>query len=595
MKIWNSVFRGSFVFTLAMPSVIFQGEVQAQGEGMLAPGQVAPDPFEEGEVRFDIEEGVIAPDDPGQQELDARTAPQLSDKELEALRLQHLELREADAARLGNNLASATPWITPSLDQVSGIPARPTELADASDELLDPYKNIDILDDLDFRELPSAAIDSLFFIGLNNFNDRAAIIGSTLAEPAAATAGRRVFMTGNTHAGFWTQKLIPSPITPVPIPPGPPEAPIACCDTDVVYDEARGTLFWSVLYVGPGRGRVRIFVRDPIAAPNQCSFTIPTPPNTTPDYPHLGLSNKHLYLTVNNLGIAPTQVWRFGLQEMADCETTPFQVFNFDSLFRVFVPIEGAREAMYWGMVESPGFFPFLRGTFRIFKWHQDAANPVSFVRLISPANFVNPVCNGGVGNFDFIQKTTAWREFGFRLRGVLARDDSLKGMTTVLRFYWNVGPDPQHQLAHVHAAAFRESDLALIGQPHIFRPDMCLGYPVVSANERGAVGLSIAGGGGPSGRPAEGYVSIDDDLTPGMTFAPLVMTAFGTINRADGRYGDYFTAHPVEPCDMWFSVTNYSLIGFDQFNILPNVRYVEFGRGRDVQCYLRTRGLVYN
>lgn len=562
----------SFLITMPLVGFFSPCGVHSEGEGMLTPGLVTPNPNGGSKVmEYKVEVGVIEPDDVSQLEIDAALAPQISATDLEDLRLRVLELRETVTDLVDNNPRTDASQMRVNATGLPGSPVGPTELADA----VAP----ETLDITDFAEI--FPFEPLLFIGRNN----AAVPGSTLAEPAAANEGRHVFATGNTHAEYSTDGGMTW--NDVPIPPGPSDAPVPCCDQDVDYDQARTVTFWSLLYVDPKNmhGVVRIFVRPKIPGPTACSYTINAGSNILMDYPHMAISNNHLYLTSNNIDIetnqwAGAQVRRFGISEMATCQPTPFSVFQYgpeEVEQRVFVPIEGARETMYWGMLQDTEHFT-------IFKWHQDAGGPTSVTREISESTFENPDCRGGYGNYDFIERSTAWSITGFRLRGVLGRDDSEKGMTSLLRFYWNAAPDKNHEQAHVRAAAFRESDLALVGEPHIFNNDFCFGYPAVTANDRGAIGLSIAAGGrrGGFGRPAEGYVGIDDDFTPGMSFVTVYTTASGFNNRVDGRYGDYFTANPHEPCDLWFTVTNYSLVGN-----WPNVRYVEFGRGRDIPCYL--------
>mgnify|MGYP005851136125 CR=1 FL=1 len=114
---------------------------------------------------------------------------------------------------------------------------------------------------------------------------------------------------------------------------------------------------------------VRIFVRRSIPLANNCAYDIDpagTANNILPDYPHLGISNNHLYLTTNNIGPtgwAGSQVRRFNIDQMADCATTTVNTFTRTGApgQRVFVPVEGAREIMYWGMLESRTTFRSLR------------------------------------------------------------------------------------------------------------------------------------------------------------------------------------------------------------------------------------------
>ena len=342
--------------------------------------------------------------------------------------------------------------------------------------------------------------------------------------------------------------------------------------------------FWSVLYTTSSatNGVVRIFVRRNMPAADSCSYTIDpggTANNVLPDYPHLGLSDNFLYLTTNNTGGAGTQhqVRRFNIDQMADCvsaSTNTFTSTGPGGSQRVVTPVEGARDTMHWGWVETST-------SFRIFSWPESTTTVSSALRSLTHASaFVNPDCRGGVGNFDFIERSTAWSIAGFRLRGAVGAGR--------ISFYWNVGPDSSHPQGHVHAAVFREFDKALIAQPHIFNSGHCFGYPAVGVNDRGDLGLTIAAGGkaGGGGTAAQGFVGIDDSFTPGVGFfQSLSLTAGGTHNRSDGRYGDYFTSRRQTPCGLAWAATNHALLnGTATANV--NARYVEFVRGRDNTCY---------
>jgi hypothetical protein len=488
----------------------------------------------------------------------------LSDVELEALRLGVLELREKVADAVNNN----PPMEFRKFNEIPKNIVKPTSVS--------KYK-------ADDAEVPSS-----FMIGRNVANTRART-QSTLAEPAAANEGKFIFYMGNTYATYsidggatWVD---------VPIPAGPADAPTACCDPDAIYDRARGIVFWSILYVNASlnNGVVRIFVRPVVNAANTCSYDIDpggAANNLLPDYPHLGLSNDFVYLTTNNItngNWSGSQVRRFNADQMASCVVAATNTFTHVGAVgqRVFVPAEGARETMYWGAYEAAN-------SMRIFSWPEANAAPVSVLRNVSAANFANPDCRGGTGNFDFIERSTAWSIAGFRMRSAIGAER--------VSFYINAGPEgavrPQ---AHVRAAVFRTSDLGLVTEPHIWNPNFCFGFPAVSTNARGDLGLTIAAGGkaGGGGSAAQGYVGLDDDYTAGIgVFGNVILTAAGTHNRSDGRFGDYFTIHPHSPAGLFFSATNYSLSGgTNPANV--NARYVEFGRERDKASYLGWRNSI--
>lgn len=510
-------------------------------------------------------------------ELAAAKGPQLSAGELEALMRRKLERREKLASQVDNNPSSPR-----------GLPLAPgheTQIGEA--------------EELDTEASKFHGTPSLLAIGRNNKNPQAnTALGSTLAEPAAANNARQVFSAGNIrHAEFSNDGGVT--YTNVPLPGGPPDAPTQLGDHDVVIDDARRVVFHSALYVNSAttNGIVRIFVRRNIGPVTDCAYDIDpagTANNILPDYPHLGLTKRFLYLTINALPTSGTgfaRIYRFNIDQMVDC-VNPVTTSSFtqsSSTFgqRVWVPAEGTNniETMHWAQLDNTT-------TFRIFSWPEAAAAPNSVTRVISASTFTNPDCRGGINNTDWIERSTAFSIAGFHLRTAVA--PGALGGPGVLASYWNVGPDVPHTQGHIHAAVFNLSDLTLAAQPHIFSNTLCFGYPVVTANKRGDLGISLAAGGkaGGAGPAVQGFVGIDDEFTTGVGSFDLVQVASGTHNPADARFGDYFTIHAYEPCEKWFTATSYALLnGTGVANV--NSRYVEFGRQQSARCYRTHRDQI--
>jgi hypothetical protein len=201
-----------------------------------------------------------------------------------------------------------------------------------------------------------------------------------------------------------------------------------------------------------------------------------------------------------------------------------------------------------------------------------------------SSSSFTNPDCRGGKYDYDWIEDPMAWSITGFTLRSVVRKSKELIA-------YWNAGPSGGYTQGHVRAARFDVSTTTatLMSEPHIWSPDTCFGYPAVSTNARGDIGLSISAGGkaGGGGSPAQGYIGIIDDYSPAdLTPGTVYLTAKGLRNRSDGRYGEYYSVRPYSPCDLAWFATNYALRihpwGPDP---IPNVRSIFFARGRDWRC----------
>jgi hypothetical protein len=438
-----------------------------------------------------------------------------------------------------------------------------------------------------------------FLIGRNSKNTQAEVLGeSTIAEPAAINRKKKVFAAGNfNHAEYSTDHGVTwvdrSP------PGGPADAPIGCCDNDAVIDDDSKIGLHSFLYINGAQtnGIVRIFVRpknnlgdiscfydiDPAGAAN----------NIVPDYPHIALTDNFAYLSINAMptpGTGFARMYRFDLSQMLGCQMISFTTFDQSHATfgpRVWVPGEGANNQtrMLWVQNDSASVM-------RIFDWPEAAGAPSEVTRTIQTSNFANPDCRGGTGNFDFIEVATAFGIFGSRHRCAVAQGDNQP--TGVLACYWNAGNDGTFPQGLVRSAVFSLADLGLLAEPHIWSDNACFGYPAVTSNTKGDIGLSIASGGkaGGGGTAAQGYVGIDDQFTPGTgVFETIFLTASGVANRSDGRYGDYVTIHPYQTCDKWFGATSYAWDSapVDAANDV-NSRWVEFGRKKYENCYLNAQ-----
>jgi hypothetical protein len=429
--------------------------------------------------------------------------------------------------------------------------------------------------------------------------------GSTLAEPAAINEGPNVLFMGNTHQEFSTNNGLN--YTNIPIPGGPADAPFVCCDPDVIYDAARGISFriWLFTNAATTNGVVRIYVRRDQSLADNCSYTIDPAGglnNTLPDYPHLGLTNDFLYLTTNNIGGANggrSQVRRFNIDQMSDCVGTATNLYQYiwgAIGQRVFVPANGTREIMYWSLHEDVD-------TLRIFAWPETAAGPSTYLRNIAASSFPADVdCRGGTGDQDWWRAGTPSSIAGFRTRSAI-------GMGR-LHIYWNSGAIGGATQGHIRGAIFSVNEsapgvlpvigAAPIAQPVIFNNSFCWGYPIVGANDRGDMGMVLAYGGRAGGlagcvpnsttgcAAAQSAYAIDDDYSAGVGFGPATpfgLYATGTHNM--GRFGDYFTIKRHAPCGLVWVATGYGLSGGIAV-ANANVRYLEFGRGRDHQCWLR-------
>ena len=413
-------------------------------------------------------------------------------------------------------------------------------------------------------------------------NTRAQVVSSTLAEPAAANDANEVFYSGNTYNSYsgnngatWAAQAVHA---------GPAEAPAACCDPDVVHHAPTDTTFALLLYTNAAatNGVVDIEVRR--GSPNavDCIYRIDpggAANNVLPDYPHMGVTAGFLFLSTNNVGPAGwtgANTRRFNVTQMANCQSASFTSFNYVGTVgqRVHVPGETQQGVTceYWAQYENTT-------TIRWFQWCDTAASPTQFTRATTATTFANPDCRGGTGNFDFIERSTSWSITGFRGRVAVGG--------TQVTFLINGAGDAAHPQAHLHGQAISRSTLGVIANPVVFNSATCFGFPALGSNSRNDLGLSLAVGGraGGGGTAAQGFIGVDDASSAGIFFPTVSLTASGTHNRADSRFGDYFTVRGNDQCPGAWSATNYSLLNGNTASAHVNARYVEFRSTSQAAC----------
>lgn len=492
-----------------------------------------------------------------------------------ALRVVHVKISVSERTAIKRRMSERK--------NANAVQARSAKAASEAGEVQEPAP---VATSIGGADLTEAAKD--FIIGHNAKNPLAALAGnSTLAEPAAVNWRGKVLYAGNFDHLEWSSNHGVS-YTKITVPGGPPDAPIACCDNDIVIDD-KGVAYHSILYINSAltNGVVRIFVRPQGSNfTASCSYTHDPGgglDNITPDYPHIALSKNYLYLTYNATGAGGgfARIRRYNLAQLRACQAVTVNTFtqNWGALGqRVWTPAEGGynQARMMWIQHESTN-------QIKIFEWLESSASVTSVLKTVQSSNFSNPDCRGGIGNFDFVERPTSWSIAGFRTRCTMAvgPDQPAGG---VLACYWHSAATGNFPNSHVRAAHFSLTTKNLLSQPHIWNANYCFGYPVVTSNKRGAIGYSLAfggktGGGGPA---LKGAVGMFD--TFGRNFT---LSADGVAMRSDGRFGDYLTIHPYRGCSYWFGATSYAWksqpvdSGTD-----VNARWVEFGRAADLACW---------
>jgi hypothetical protein len=411
---------------------------------------------------------------------------------------------------------------------------------------------------------------------------------SLTSEPAVANSGKNWFVTRNWSRGYSTNAG--GVFTGIPDDNGPADAPFFCCDQDAIEDHGRDKILWSELFVDDAllTGVIRIHVRNKNNLVDNCTYDLNGGAGVLYDYPHLGLGNNFIYITANRItnGNAWTGaiVWRFNLDQIAACQNASGSVFVWTGQVgqRVWVPARGTTDTMFLVTIETTS-------QNRYFWWHENSNSISNKLLTVGTSNFGAATCIGGVGNANWMQNTLSTSAIGFQIRSAVGQDNRIPYLATYYTVNANGAGRPQ---AYAAGTIVQTTNMTLLNTADIFNSSACFGFPDVTANSRGDLGLSIAFGsstprsGGDTG-PVQGYVAISDDYSRGSNHSGFFETVFlcASGDRNPTRYGDYLTARVQEPVDIAFIATSYANSGGS-----ANTRVCEFLRGRYNQAYLDRR-----
>ncbi|HTD48937.1 MAG TPA: hypothetical protein VK881_16855 [bacterium] len=523
-----------------------------------------------------------------QASADGGAAPQLSAPELQAVRDRILQIRNRMAAQepqVSNGPSgvplNAGPQTVVSGRAVTGAPG----LSLATPSLIGPENQLDF-----GRDSGDPFGSDTTAGGCGGPTD--------LAELVAVTNGVLAFAAGNcAHV----EKSADGGISwdANGLPPGPTATPIICCDHDVIYDDSTRVVFHTSLYVSSdlSQSTVGIDVYRYMWSDNfpECTYFLgPTP--GLQDFPHVGLTQNFLYLSMSSISetLQSAVMLRFPKTALANC-VSPIPAsgsISWSSTIegqKVWRPSRGTnnKHTMFWA-------HRIDNSTLRIFKWDDASTGANNFTRPIAFSSSAAPGtdCAGGSNNTGYITATNT-SLVGFNFVGAVTGDK--------LYFYWQAGPAafPMTQ-AHIDGAVFGlqgTADVPFVytnsplAQPHIYSSAYCYGYPEVTSNTRGDLGMVLAFGGANSGggepvRPAAG---VSDEFTRLGEFDLFVVPSAndpvtGAANNPalQDRYGDYSSTHPSEPCEKWFVGTGY----FFNSTGAVNQRVFEYGRHKHARCY---------
>ena len=352
-----------------------------------------------------------------------------------------------------------------------------------------------------------------------------------------------------------------------------------CCDQVALYDPANDLMFWFLQYVQNGSAnKIRLaYARGEDIRNENWSYYDFTPQNIGGwnnewfDYPDLGLSKNHLYISINSFstqGTPSTQddqfaravIIRLPLEQIAQNQPVTVQYFDSQEAFS-FRPTQGAQEVMYFG---SHDFARFGSGI-QVYSWPEDS-NQLSLRSInVAPWSNANRTSVAADGN--------QWlRRADFRMTAAWVQGQEAG-------FAWTAAQDNDFPQPHVRAVIVDMADTgdAPIAQPHLWNDLHAFAYPFAAVNGEGTVGVTVAyGGGGQAGINPSHAVGVLRKTDAGYRWQ-LAATDNGSNGPADGRWGDYLSLKPHGKDPRLWVASGYTLRGGPlPGDVVPRVAYFQ-------------------
>lgn len=384
---------------------------------------------------------------------------------------------------------------------------------------------------------------------------------SIIGEPSLANKGPIVFVTGNWYAArstdFGATWKYVNPFTMSDF----------CCDQDVIYDKNHGIFLWyrqGIASSTTGENRFMLGVSKDALTWVFYSIT-PTLFNSAWtnqwfDYPHIALSNNHLWITSNMFNKAGqfvrTVISSWPLSPLSLGQTVNFQYF-FETQEFNFTPVQGSTtDTMYFAVHHS-------NAQMKLYRW--TAGDGISF-RLVNI-----PVWN-----------------FGFRGNMVCSSPDSLNWCARsdsritggwvsngIIGFLWNARQGSGFAYPYVNVAIFRETDFSFLSNPKLWNSNFAFMFGYASPNNiPGELGIVAMYGGGFY------YPSIAAGIVDGAsgTPPPYQLVTIRAGNHAATGYGDYMRDRPFNDIGRFWIGSGYTLQGCTSGNCVES-RFYAFGR----------------
>jgi hypothetical protein len=406
-------------------------------------------------------------------------------------------------------------------------------------------------------------------------------MASTTDEPSVSNNGSVIVYTGNWYAAVSTDWgasfTYLNPYSDFPAAAGG-----FCCDQVTVYDPGRNITIWELQYAEDGAGnnvqRIAVANGQSGVSGNSWHYWDITPQQAgypsgySADYPHLALSTNYLYLSTNvfntsGAGVG-TLVYRLPLTTLATGGTLSFNYYA-PSLLGTITPVSGATTTMYFAAHVSAS-------TLRVSAWPEGSSTITNtdvthsaYVRGTEGSGSCLAPDNSNMCGRDDSRVKTGWVAGG------------------MLGFMWEAaqgaGGLGTFPYPYVHVVRIAQATMTLIDEPAIWSSTNAWAFLSIAVNGVGALGGSLAFGGG-SYYPGSAIV-VRDDVSPQAW--QITTTRLGTNGPGDNRWGDFLTARPASGNGATWVAGAFTLQGpcsATGGGPCANVesRFLWFGRSRD-------------
>lgn len=416
--------------------------------------------------------------------------------------------------------------------------------------------NETILKTLQFTNTNISALPGDFWIFQNSATGMG---GSDVNEPSVAQNGNDVFYTGNWYAALSTDGgntfSYINPFT---------DMPTFCCDQDVIYDPSRDMTIWyrQGIKEADGSNFFRLMVFD---NKGESWYWDIWPTDLDGnwqhqwwDYPQLALSNNNLIISSNIFDKSKdwqrTVLLKLSLDQLLSKRRGKISYIPWTGNFN-FGLTSGDTDVIYWGTHAS--YIP--RSKIRIFSWAENSGTFFWYDKDIDHWEYTDrgdAHCPSPDG-LNWCGRTDSRMTGGWVANGIIG-------------FLWNVKEGNGFNYPYIEAATFRESDKLYLGRPNIWNDNYAVQYGNVYPIFNGALGATIAWGGG-NYYPSSA-VLISDEFT-GRGIWSGVITGSGI--HGSKVWGDYLRVRPYIPSNRIWVATGYT----SQKDYKINPQYIVFGR----------------